>query len=311
MTTVQTKTISEVVPVVGDGLDLARALLHSGDYEACITECRSARKSAPGPVKQMAASLLEATARFYQGHYGESLKALDAASGLVDRVAPIQKAKFFAQRAATLRKRNDKKKSDKDAALIDYEAARFWAEDANHELTLASIKNNLAKMYSEAGRFDEAIAESDGAIETAERLDDNVCLGIFCDQRAQVLIDQRQYSEALNFSEKAMRLLAGHPSESEARETHGKALIGLGSCYLETSDPLESLRSRRAAVRIIESSPDDKAISLALERTGGRVRQAAKLLGMQHSALIKIVQQKGLARTPKRQRGKTLFPPIK
>lgn len=311
MTTAQVKTNSEVVPVVGDGLDLARALLHSGDYEPCIAECRTARLAAHGPVKQMAATLIEATARFYQGHYGESLKVLEGASGLVDRVAPLQKAKYFAQRAATLRKRNDKKKCDNDAALIDYEAARYWAEDANHDLTLASIRNNLAKMYSEAGRFDEAIAESDGAIETAERLDDNVCLGIFYDQRAQVLIDKKQYSEALNFSDKAMRLLAGHPSETEARETHGKALIGLGSCYLETSDPLESLRSRRAAAKIIESSPDDKAICLALERTGGRVRQAAKLLGMQHSALIKIAQQKGLARAPKRLRAKALSHPIK
>lgn len=311
MTTVQAKSVSEVVPVVGDGLDLARALLHSGDYEPCITECRNERKFAHGPVKQMAASLIEATARFYQGHYGESLKTLDGASGLVDRVAPLQKAKYFAQRAAALRKRNDKKKGDKDAALIDYEAARYWAEDANHELTLASIRNNLAKVYSEAGRFDEAIEESDGAIQTAERLNDDMCLGTFYDQRAQVLIDMRRYSEALEFSEKAMCLLTGHPSETEARETHGKALIGLGSCYLETNDPLESLRSRRAAAKIIESSPDDKAISLALTRTGGRVRQAAKLLGMQHSALIKIVQQRGLARTPKRQRGKALSSPTK
>jgi tetratricopeptide (TPR) repeat protein len=305
--TTLTYNLTETFPLVGDGLDAARSLYQSGEYEQCVAEARAARLGTQKRAVIMAAVLLESSAQFDRGLYGEALRALNAGSEIIESVSPLLKAKFFAQRAVVRRKRNDKKKGDKDQALVDYEAARYWAEEAGNEMVIASIQNNLAKLYSEFDRYDDAIEASNAAIETAEHCGASIWLGRFYDQRSQILIDAKNYAQALQFSEKAMGLLAGHPSEEEARETHGRALIGLGSSYLEHEDPLESLRSRRAAAKIIESSPDDQTIQLALDRTDGRIRQAAILLGMQHSALIKLVQQKGFSRHPQRYRGKSIF----
>lgn len=284
-------------------LELARVLYDSGDFGACLVEVEPFTRPPAGKAVRCEALLRKARCLSELGKFRDSLNTLEKILPFIDDQPARFKSYFHHQRA-----RNRKKLLKTDDALLDYEAARFWAEESGEDpLSEAAIRNNIAKIYSEQGRFDEAVAESDRAIQIALRLREQIYLGSFYDQRAQVLLDRKDFSGAITFSKRALTLLDGHPSIVEARNTHGKALIGLGVSFLETDDPLESLRARRKAAKLIQVTPGTAEIELALTQSGGRVSQAADLLGMRHFALQRFIKSRKIERGAVRRRGRPVI----
>jgi tetratricopeptide (TPR) repeat protein len=191
-----------------------------------------------------------------------------------------------------------------DDAVVDYEGARTYAHESGDLVVEARVRNNLARQYSRVGKFDDAITESDAAISIMLSRGDDLLLGRFYDQRAWILLEHTHFSEALRFSENALAMLAHHPSITEARATHGRILIALGASYLEQPDRIETFRARRAAEKSIAVSLDAEIVELALRKSGGQIVKASALLNVRHSALIRAIKKFHLERKPSRRRGK-------
>lgn len=276
------------------GLEMARARFDSGDYEEAIALARSTLSSLSRKQDRFKALHLIACSEGQKGWYKQSLRTLALVGELVDDLPAITRARFHGQRAFV-----HSKLKEVNEALIDLEAAKFWAEESGDAESIARARNNLSKQYSDAGRFDEALTEVNAAIEFALGHTDKVLLGQFYDMKAQILISRGQFSEALECSEAAMELQSGHPSAIEARETHGRALIGLGASYLTQDDPVATFRARRNALDLIPAALTNELIKLALEQSNGNVLNAASRLGIYHSALLKAMKNNGIPHKPR------------
>lgn len=272
-----------------DVIGSARRLFDSAHYDDALAEIRELRSRPLSLSEEFAAVQLQSCVESEKGLFWKSLQTLNVAGSFIDQLPPAERAKFYGQRALL-----HSKLKNGDSALIDLEAAKFWAQESGDKETEARVRNNLSKQYADAGRLDEAMVEADSAIEFALYHDDPVLLGRFYDQKAQILIDAQRFTEAIQLSGKAISLLTAHPSLTEARETHGRALIGQGIEYLEQPDPVATFSAKRSAAAMISTTLDKVLVQLALERCGGRVTNAAMLLGAHHKALLKVIKKHDL-----------------
>lgn len=282
-------------------LETARALYAAGDYDDVlrVVEPIIARDGVDA-ITRFGACQLKACVQSQRGEWRDSLETLKLTAPLVDHLPPELRAKFFGQRALAHRNLNQLADS-----LIDYEAARFYAQEVGDDQSEANVRNNLAKIYADEGRVDDALMEVDAAIKTAIRTRDDISLGRYYDTKAQILIGAKRYAEALTSSKKAVALLSSHPSGAEARTTHGIAMVGAGSRFLKKPETLREFRARRDAAKLVQVTVDAKMVMLALKCSGGHVLKAAALLDISHSALIKLIEKHNLDRVPKRRRGKS------
>lgn len=279
----------EIAKECSAAYETARACFDSGDDDEVIGLIRTALPSITESEGRFKALLLMACSEWRKGWAKQSLQTLGKASALFDEMSPRLKGRFHGQRAVA-----HSRLKNHDAAVVDLESAKFWAQVANDQEEIAIARNSLAKQYSNAGRFDEAISEVDAAIEFARHRQDEPLLGQFCDMKAQILVKAKRFEEALRFSERAMSLLESHPALTEARETHGRALIGLGATYLAQDDPIASLSARRRAAELLPTTIDKESLELALERANGNVLSAADDLGVSHSHLLNSIKKHGL-----------------
>lgn len=275
-------------------LEMARACFDLGDYDEAIALAKAMLPSLTRTPDKFRALHLIACAEGQKGWYKQSLRTLNLVEKLYDDLPAASKSRFHGQRAFI-----HSKLKESDKALNDLQSAKFWAEESGDSESLARARNNLAKQYSDADRFDEALIEVTAAIEFAQTHGDEVLLGQFYDNKAQVLVRQGIFLEALDLTEKAMFLLEAHPSGTEARETHARALIGLGVAYLTQDDPVSAFRAKRGAADFISEPLTKDLIMLALEQSNGNVLNAASRLGIYHSALLKAMKNNGVPHKPR------------
>lgn len=279
---------------------LEQVFYYAGDYDSAHREADSAIANADTDSDTVEGLLAKARIHFDEYRYADSLAQLRLIDKKLDGAEPRAKARAFGQRAAVYAKvgKNDK-------ALIDYEAARYWAKEAGDELCEACIRNNRARLYSKTQRFEEADDDVEFAIATATRLGQQFWLGRFLDQKAKVLMDGKHYAEAFTVSRNAVELLELHGNErtlAEAKITHGQAWIGVGASGLE---PSVSFRTLRETVDELNPTLDKELAQLALDQATGNFTQAANSLGVSHVAMIKAVEKFALSRQPKRRRPKS------
>lgn len=280
--------------------EMARACFDLGDDDEVIATTRALLPSLTDPKEQFSAYLLMACSEWRKGWAKQSLQTLSKAALLFDKMPPKLKGRFHGQRAVVY-----SRLKNQDSALMDLQSAKFWAEQGNDEEEIAIARNNLSKQYSDAGRFEEAMIEVDAAISFARNRSDDRLLGQFYDMKAQILVKHERFEEALEFSDKAMFLLESHPGITEARETHGRALIGLGASYLVQDDPVATVKARRGAAELLPTHIDKAVIELALERSNGNVLSAAEDLGVYHSYLLNVIKKFGIPHET-RKRARTL-----
>lgn len=288
-----------------DPLSFAKQCFETGEYDPALAVIgdlvAEGREVFP-------ALLLKACIESERGQYSQCLKTLKQAGEFIDTADPRRRARYYGQRAYA-----NKKLGNMDSPLVDYEAARYWAQRAGDELCEASVRNNLAKRYSELGRLDEAIRESDAAIRIAQDSDDCFLLGRFTDLRAQILLENDLLDDAVKVGKRAVEILGPIGNEvalDEARSTYAHSLIALALSFAELSEPLKTFKLRKQLSARLAPEIDEAALEVlirqAMGRAGGHVSKAAQLLGVSHPAMIKSVQKFGLTRQPKRRRAKSL-----
>jgi tetratricopeptide (TPR) repeat protein len=209
-----------------------------------------------------------------------------------------------------------------DRALIEYAAASFHFEQAEHRSYLGYVENNLGMLYFRINRCDEAHEHLDRARRIFQSLKDVGCMAQVDETRACVFLRQGRFLEAESAARSAVRnqektnrngLLA------EALTTHGRALARLErygaalSAFLRAIDLYERLdcmkRAAEVALAMVQEIREHLAasergqmlsgralgqdklalehhvIKLALEQAKGSVSDAARLAGMSWQAL--------------------------
>jgi tetratricopeptide (TPR) repeat protein len=117
-----------------------------------------------------------------------------------------------------------------DRALIEYAAASYHFEEAEHRCYLASVENNLGFLYFRINRCDEAHEHLDRARRIFLSLKDVSSVAQVDETRACVFLQQGRVAEAERVARSAVQnqeKSGRHALLAEALITHGKALAGL------------------------------------------------------------------------------------
>lgn len=325
-----------------------------------------------GGEKQEARALLdEITTTEYQCCYlmalayvqstpERSLRLYEQAEPLLATEPVAVQAKFHGSRGMVLRKLANEKDRlrKKDPSIIaelrrrselEYIATLSLAEDVNaHEVVIAA-SNNLAGLYSDTKQTEEALNLVDRVVSHFKRSRRSDCLGKSLDQKAGILLGQKQLSEAI----KVARLAVGELEQTDRHGWLAEALITLGTALARKGDTeacaqLERAtaicdhsgdkeQSDRARVTIIRELPvsceqafvlfsliedriqaidalmyrlEAESIRISLEAASGSKLKAAKGLGITRQALEKKIENNfPQFSKPKRKRRRVLFSP--
>jgi len=221
-----------------------------------------------------------------------------------------------------------KKRADYvDRALIEYAAARYHFEQAEHQCYLASVENNLGMLYFRINRCDEAHEHLDRARRIFASRKDTSLVAQVDETRARVFLKQGRIAEAERVARSAVLnqdKSGRHGLLVEALITHGRALARLekhGAALsafrraIELSDHTgnasQAADAALAAFREIgehlsvsemgqlisgrgwgedKQSREHMLIKLALEQAKGKVTHAARILGMSYPALTYMLR---------------------
>ena len=209
-----------------------------------------------------------------------------------------------------------------DRALIEYAAASYHFEEAEHRRFRANVENNLGFLYFKVDHCDEAHQHLDRARRIFANLKDKSAAAQVDETRARVFLKQKRDAEAEKVARASVRVFEKSDRQSllaESLTTHGIALARLGyySAALATfrraidlSKQIGSLRrAAEVALTLLDELSDrlvvvEKAkpisgrklsaerkslehdlIKHALEVADGSITYAARSLGMSHQTL--------------------------
>jgi tetratricopeptide (TPR) repeat protein len=133
------------------------------------------------------------------GRYSDAFHLLrDSAAIFDERVSHTLRASFHNELALVLRRLGaaERRQDYYDRAIIEYTAAVYHAEQAQHESYLARIENNLAFLLYRLGRYADAHEHLDRAQMIFTRLRDAGSLAQVDETRARVLVAEGKYREA-------------------------------------------------------------------------------------------------------------------
>lgn len=209
-----------------------------------------------------------------------------------------------------------------DRALVEYAAASYYFEKAQHRSYLASVENNLGLLYFTINRFNEAHKHLDHARRVFASLKDPGSIAQVDDTRASVFLEQGRIIEAERVARSAVRILersGRHDTLAEALVTHGRTLarlthfgaalaafrraidlaqqIGFNSraadaalaAFQELGEHLAAVDKGEAvsgrALGQEKKTIEQDAIRVALRQANGSVTDAARTLGISYQTL--------------------------
>ena len=213
-----------------------------------------------------------------------------------------------------------------DRAFIEYTAASYHFEQAEHRRYLANVENNLGFLYLKINCFKEAHEHLNRARRIFTCLKDRIALAQVDETRARVFLKEKRDADAERAARSSVRTLESSDRPSllaEALKRHGMALARLGhySAALEAFrraidlsqdssnraadvalTAFQELGTRLAVKEAITTSGrplDEEIFSLehelikyALDDAEGRVTFAARTLGMSYQRLTHKLQTK-------------------
>lgn len=213
--------------------DLAICYLREGALdEARITLCEALRHAADGDTKALVLLRLAIVEKSATRPH-EALRVLTEAIPLFEASNNHSlKGRFHGELAQTLRNiGTDETRADYiDRALVEYAAASFHLEQANHTRYRARNENNLAFLFFTVGRFTEAHEHLDRARRLFLNLKDKGSAAQVDETRARVLLAQGRNFEAEKTAKAAVQALERGGEQSllsEALITHGRSLARL------------------------------------------------------------------------------------
>lgn len=189
-----------------------------------------------------------ASIEIWLGRYHEAWKLLDDARPAFDDSSHALKGRWHGQVALILQKlaTTEGRIDYSDRAIIEFTAAIFHYEEAGHERYCAINLNNLAMLFYQLERYEEAHEHLDRAYTFLQKIRDVGLQAQVEETRARVLVAQRNYLEA-------RRVILG---VVETFERGGEpalladALIIKATAQARLGDHEESLHTFRSAIRI-------------------------------------------------------------
>ena len=232
-------------------------------------------------------------------HHKASMAFLKAVELLGDDIDdPVWLGQFYCQRGYLNRRL---KKPDR--AIQDYQSAIMCYEGLGDQVRAARMKNNLAGVYKDTKRFEDAHEYVDEAIKTLT----GTLKAQAYDQKAEIYLAQSDYLNAEQCALESVSLLETTDRKrllADSLITMAQATAGLEkfteasglldrageiSTYLNNEDLLISVYQGRAKVAtIIETICKDRAVRLALETTSNSVLLAADKLDVTREAVYQF-----------------------
>ena len=192
-----------------------------------------------------------------------------------------------------------------DAAIIEYTATAYYANEEGCLQATAIAHNNLASIYRVKQMYAEAHRSVDVAIDL---LGTDEYLPLAYDQKALIYLDEHRYKDAHDCLLRAMRAMA------DQRRWRAEILCTLAKAEAGLEKPIEATRAIEKAFEIAEylddahlrllvlragkivygmlyDSADEAGVRLAMQLSGGKLRQAAKKLEIAHSSLLKSMKK--------------------
>lgn len=139
-----------------------------------------------------------------------------------------------------------------DQALIEYAAASIHYEKAGNLRYQSAVENNQGFLLMKLRRYTGAHAHVDRALEIAARLKDREFTGQFLDTKAQILIEQKRYKDAVQIARKSVETLKG----GEQKALLVASLTTLGVALSKSGDNFRALTSLERAVSLAEDVDD-------------------------------------------------------
>ena len=214
-----------------------------------------------------------------------------------------------------------------DRALVEYAAASYHFDEAEHRCYRANVENNLGFLYFKINRFKDAHEHLDNARRILASLKDTVTIAQVDETRARVFLKEKRNGEAEKVARLAIRILEKSDRQSQLAEaliTQGSALARLThygpalSAFrraIDISQHIGSLNSAREAAltafqEIGEHLTSDEGQSLragrkftdeirrfehdlikhALDSSQGSVTFAARSLGIPYQSLAYMLE---------------------
>jgi tetratricopeptide (TPR) repeat protein len=191
----------------------------------------------------------------YAGRYSDAFHLLRDSAVLFDEgVSHTLRGSFHNELARVLRRLGaaERRQDYYDRAIIEYTAAIYHAEQAQHESYLARIENNLAFLLYKLGRHADAHEHLDRAQMIFTRLRDAGSLAQVDETRARVLVAEGNYREADRTLAGVLKTLEqGDESVLLARTHCSRRRVGtsegLRKLYKHPAPRCEGSRRRRGA----------------------------------------------------------------
>ena len=209
-----------------------------------------------------------------------------------------------------------------DRALVEYAAASYHFELAEHRRYRANVENNLGVINFEINRYKEAHEHLDRARRMFTSLRDKGAIAQVDETRARILLKEKRYGDAEKVARSSVRTLEKGDMQLplvESLTTHGTALARIGnygaalSTFRRAIDGSQQIgclnRAGQAALTVFQEmgerltvqdkgglisgrslseeiqSLEHDLVKHALEANGGSVTRAAKTLGISYQDL--------------------------
>jgi DNA-binding NtrC family response regulator len=242
-----------------------------------------------------------AIVEIYLSRFNDALRILTEAAPLFEESQSYAaKGRFHGQLALVLKKlgESEHREDYKDRALVEYEAASYYFEQAGHTRYRARVENNLGFLLLTLGRIQDAHEHLNRARLLFSSLKDSGSVAQVDDTRARVFLAQRRHAEAEKVAHSAVRTLYKGDEQAvlaEALTTHGVALARLGR-YDEARLTLE--RAGEVAERVGDLEGAGVAAITLIEELGERLAadEMREVYEQADQLLAKSQQQETLAR---------------
>ncbi|HEX7317048.1 MAG TPA: tetratricopeptide repeat protein [Pyrinomonadaceae bacterium] len=236
--------------------------------EGAYSEARVMLEQAAGNIKDDASLKAKTVLRFamvetYAGRYSDAFQLLrDYAPLFGEGVSHTLRGSFHNELARVLRRLGaaERRQDYYDRAIIEYTAAVYHAEQAQHESYLARIENNLGFLLYKLGRYREAHEHLDRAQSIFTRLRDAGSLAQVDETRARALVAERRYRDAERALAGAVKTL----EQGDASALLAEALTVQGVVWARLWLYAESINVLRRAAELAESGGAQASAGLAL-----------------------------------------------
>ena len=168
-------------------------------------------------------------------NYSKALRILTESAPLFEKIKnQTLKGSYHVTLGITLRNLWELKDRTEyvDRALIEYAAASYHFEQAEHRCYLANTENNLGFLYYKLKRYEEANKHLDHARRVLVTLNEVSTVAQVDETRACVFLEQGRVADAERTARSAVRALEKSDRNtllSEVLTTHGRALARLGN----------------------------------------------------------------------------------